>query len=397
MRFAALDGWRGLFAIVVVLGHFPAFLVFENPAFISAGSVLIEMFFVLSGFVICAGYEAKFADGYDPRRFLIERLGRIYPIHLAMLLVFVFFELFLTLVAHGLGINDRQPFTADRSIFSIFTNLLLIQSFNIHDTITWNFPAWSLSTEWACYILFAGAMIWRPGKTWPFALAGVILAPVALYYASPHPMQSTYDFGVLRAVYGFSLGVLGQHVYRHIIQRKLELHGGKAVYSAVEIAAVLLTFALPLMAGPTRWQLLIPPFYAVVIVLLALQRGIVSDFLKSRPLAYLGTISLSIYICHIFFMLRLVNVAEIIQRLTGWTLIELSYFDGGTAKFLSLPSVALYPLTLGFVVFIIFFSHLAHRYVELPGDRWVRQKSKQLFSANEKEKATLAVAGHLTK
>lgn len=397
MRFSALDGWRGLFAIVVVLGHFPAFLVFDNGTAVVAGSVMVDMFFILSGFLICAGYETRFAEGYDVRRFLLGRLGRIYPIHLVMLFVFILTEALLAYVAHLMGINQRTPFTGDRTVFAIFTNLALIQSFGIHDTLTWNFPAWSLSTEWAAYLLFAASMIARPGRALPFAIAGVLFAAITLFVATPHPMQSTYDFGVFRSIYGFALGVIAFYIYRKITRNALQLRVRRSTYTLIELVVVVLTFALPVMTGPTRWQLLIPLFYTGAILLLAMHGGLVSDFLSTRFMTYLGTISLSIYICHIFLMLRLVNLFEVLEKVTGLPLVEVIHFDGGSAKFLSLHPVILYPLTAAFVVFIIGFSHLTYRFVEVPGGRWFRSLAKRYASEPVGEKVQVQAVGGLTK
>ncbi|MCO6185732.1 acyltransferase [Rhizobium sp. L1K21] len=397
MRFSALDGWRGLFAIFVVLGHFPAFLVLENGPTVVAGSVMVDMFFILSGFVIMVGYEERFAQGYDVRRFLLGRLGRIYPIHLALLLAFVLTEVVLAFVTEHMSINQRVPFTGDRSIWAIFTNLALIQSFNIHDTLTWNFPAWSLSTEWAAYLLFALAMLVRPGKTLPFAVFGAVFAAGVLYVATPRPMQATYDFGVFRSIYGFALGVIGYYIFRCIENRNLQTKVGRSTFTALEIVTVFLTFALPAITGPTRWQLFIPPFYMCAILLFAFQGGVVSSLLSTRFMVYLGTISLSIYVCHIFFMFRLVNVFEVLQKWTGMTFIEIIHFDGGSAKFLSLHPLVLYPLAVAFVAFIIVFSHFTRQFIEIPGGRWFRSLANRFPAQQVVDESQVQPVGGLTK
>ena len=56
-------------------------------------------------------------------------------------------------------------FTGGRMPFAILTNLLLIQSLGIHDSDTWNGPAWSISTEFYTYLVFAAACLLARGWT----------------------------------------------------------------------------------------------------------------------------------------------------------------------------------------------------------------------------------------
>ena len=84
-RFAALDSLRGLCALAVVLFHFRTDGVLTNLAPIRRGWMFVDFFFVLSGFVLAHAYFGRIGRQVAPLRFLGLRLGRIYPLHAAVL------------------------------------------------------------------------------------------------------------------------------------------------------------------------------------------------------------------------------------------------------------------------------------------------------------------------
>lgn len=75
-RFHTLDGFRGVAAIVVMLFHFAGL---ARPRFLMHGFLAVDLFFILSGFVICHAYTAKMLAGLTPGQFLNRRLARLIP------------------------------------------------------------------------------------------------------------------------------------------------------------------------------------------------------------------------------------------------------------------------------------------------------------------------------
>ncbi|MFX5464960.1 hypothetical protein ABTD44_21555, partial [Acinetobacter baumannii] len=67
-----------------------------NPLFdigiVRSGYLMVHLFFVLSGFVIYNAYAARIDSAQDLMRFQFLRFGRLYPVHLLFLLVYVLFE-----------------------------------------------------------------------------------------------------------------------------------------------------------------------------------------------------------------------------------------------------------------------------------------------------------------
>jgi peptidoglycan/LPS O-acetylase OafA/YrhL len=387
MRLTALDGWRGILCLIVVLAHFPGHVLLKDTSFYDGGSSIIDLFFLFSGFVIVAHYEPKLANGYGAGRFLIERLGRIYPIHFVLLAAFVLFEVALVFFGHKAGYVDREAFSGGNTIPSLFTNLFLVHSLDVHDMLTWNYPSWSLSTEWTAYVLFALCML-LPGRRFlPFAAVGFVASPILLAVLSDNPMHETYRYGLLRSTYGFGGGALAFYVYYWIKKNARDEKVPLWAWNVMESVAAVAIFALPVTLGLTRYAVLIPAAYTLVLLVFALQKGAVSRVIGQPSLAYLGTISLSVYVVHAFVLLRLVNVAEFIQRLTGVHLVETQMFHGAPTKIIVMDPVSLNILAFGSIALVVLISHFTYRFIEVPAEKTVRQWVKARVAARAGQKA----------
>lgn len=92
-------GLRGIAALLVVLYHihFAApRLPFENwSPFLSRGYLMVDLFFILSGFIISYVYNRPDMAVMKTGNFLIKRIIRLYPLHVFCLFLFVFFKIIL--------------------------------------------------------------------------------------------------------------------------------------------------------------------------------------------------------------------------------------------------------------------------------------------------------------
>lgn len=392
MRLTALDGWRGVLALFVVLAHFPGHVILMDTRFYEGGSAIVDIFFLFSGFVIVSNYETKLANGYGAGRFLIERLGRIYPIHFVMLLMFVLFEVLLVYAGHRAGYVERPPFSGGNTIPSMWSNLFLVHSLGLHDVAGWNFPSWSLSTEWATYILFALTLM-LPGRSFlPFALVGFIASPILLSALSPYPMHETYHYGILRSIYGFCGGALTYYVYARIRNVNLEDRLSFASWTVIELAVTSMVFILPFAIGTTPYAVLMTIAFIPFILVFALQKGGLSRLLSHRAAVYLGTISLSIYMVHAFVLLRVVNVAELIEKLTGIPLVETQIFRGLPTKLVVMDPIHMNILAFSVMGLVVAISHFTHRFIEVPAEKKVRQWTKARSQARVEQKPVPAPA-----
>src|SRR5258706_11602066 len=134
VRFVVLDSWRGLAACLVALFHLDAYSHLYGVPFLRNSWLFVDFFFVLSGFVIAANYQQRLLDGFGVGRFLLLRLGRLYPLHLAMLAAAVAVKLLLILVPALSSITQAAPapFSPPQEApDTILANLLLIHSLHL--------------------------------------------------------------------------------------------------------------------------------------------------------------------------------------------------------------------------------------------------------------------------
>src|SRR5262245_59183500 len=110
-------------------------------------NLFVDLFFVVSGFVIARQYFGDVGDGAAIGRFLWRRLARIYPLHLATLAFYVVIALALSFGVSHTDNPARYPFS------DLPAQILLLHAF-VGERLTFNFPSWSLSAEMFCYLLF---------------------------------------------------------------------------------------------------------------------------------------------------------------------------------------------------------------------------------------------------
>src|SRR5207253_1794489 len=154
-------------------------------------------FFVMSGFVIAANYQQRLLDGFGVGRFLLLRLGRLYPLHFAMLVLFVAWELLgvlrRILIPELASINPALFSTPQDAPNTILANLLLIQGLHVYDFLTWNFPSWSISTEFYAYVIFAACLIVLGKHARIALLLAMIGGPILIATLSERNMGADYD------------------------------------------------------------------------------------------------------------------------------------------------------------------------------------------------------------
>src|SRR5690242_8734378 len=87
---------RGFAALLVVIYHFEEiigrFVNASDSMFIRKSYLMVDLFFVMSGFIIFHVYNSNFKKSIDQHlfsKFLVARFARIYPLHFFMLLISV--------------------------------------------------------------------------------------------------------------------------------------------------------------------------------------------------------------------------------------------------------------------------------------------------------------------
>jgi peptidoglycan/LPS O-acetylase OafA/YrhL len=168
----ALTGIRGLAAVWVLLFHLP---ITSGLPLVRNGYLGVDLFFVLSGFVLSLAYEhAALLSPGGYLRFLWTRFTRVWPLHAAALLTLAV----LVLTLPGFADRYRPDFFAWSDLPA---HLTLSYLWSGHRA-GWHGPSWSLSAEAFAYLLFPFvlAAVTRFVRTPRFALLGVSFGLCAL-------------------------------------------------------------------------------------------------------------------------------------------------------------------------------------------------------------------------
>lgn len=378
VRFEALDSWRGVAAILVVLFHAQVASHVRDAALVRAGEMLVDFFFVLSGFVIAYAYAGRVKSGADLGRFMMLRFGRVLPLHVVVLAAFIAMEGFKAM-APGLGAPDDAAFTGTNQIGAILTNLFLVQV-GTHDQLTWNTPAWSIAAEIVAYAAFGVAALLLGRRLGLAALAGAVVSLAVLWAVAPQGMVSTHDFGDFRAIYGLSVGVLVHRLAMGgIVRLRAEVTDvrGRWRWTAVEVLTVAAALAFIVNGYGRDAAFAAPAVFGVVVLVFAVEGGQVSALMRTRPLVLLGTLSFSIYMVHMFIIMRMVNLARLSDKLTGTaTVVPMGHTEGVDFGNLFAGDAAILAI-LGLTIAV---SGVTYRVVEQPGRAWFRRMADRIFA-----------------
>lgn len=290
---AALTGVRGVAAWWVVLYHFREIIPTpgwsEAYAVIERGDLAVDLFFVLSGFIISMNYLHqlnKFSwQGY--LRFLALRLGRIYPLHLFMMLVFL-----LNPIAIMLFSNAQEPGQRYNPVY-FGLSLALIQNWGFATDLAWNVPAWSISTEWFVYLIFPCLVVLSKFATSRVRAAAGIAIPLLLMSVLIRVFGDDITAtGLFRCVLEFTAGGSIYLVWVHHDRHQRYWADIAGATGLILIGAVLWLPLPDYPAASVAWCALI---YG-----LANQATILSRIFSNRIIFLVGEYSYSTYLTHYF-------------------------------------------------------------------------------------------------
>jgi len=299
-----LTALRFMAALWVVLYTFwPNLDVSFLPNLAAKGYLGVELFFVLSGFILSHVYLHAFAEKrFSYRGFLWARIARVYPLHVFTLLGVM--ALGLAAVAVGLSIDASVL-----SWKSLPAHLLMVHAWGFANEAGWNHPSWSISAEWFAYLAFPlFAMAAWPLRKRPWvATAGAAVFLMGLYAAferlAGFPLtEATFRWGALRIVPCFAYGCALYLVYRRAPLPRAGLLAISAGVVMVASASVLAWDAVTVLAA------------GLLILALASIPVDKAGWLGSKPAVYLGEISYSVYMVCAPWQILAVNLAA---RATG--------------------------------------------------------------------------------
>jgi len=372
--FASLESLRGVAAFIVVLYHAVWMNWVTSLHLVQNGALMVDFFFVLSGFVIFHSYGNKLRNGTDIRRFLWLRLGRLYPLHFTFLMVFLGIEVAKLVAERQFGIVADKPAFTTNNGYTLLTNLLLIHSLGLHDHqhLTFNHPSWSISTEFYAYVLFAVVRSVLPAnRLFTAAAVGLVLVGFgALGWLNVVPLTTAgYDYGFLRCAGGFFLGTLTYLAY-DALRGRLKPRNGLTWLPAL---ALLGTVVYLCVIDPEGWLTYLLPFLSALVILtlvLCPQRA-VQSVLSARPLAWLGKVSYSVYMVHAAVAWLITQTLTVVFKFPKFEVP-----DGHVVA--TSPSAGLIALAI-YVTVVLVLSHFTYRWIEEPFRLMSRRASLRWF------------------
>ncbi len=287
----SLTGVRGIAACWVMCGHFLNDVPMGDflRRTIDHGYLAVDLFLVLSGFVLAMTYGAAFVakpTAAQFARFLLQRLARIYPLYVVTTLVCLLLSL------GGVSVwGDPKTSAA-----AILANLLLVQGWGWPNE-SLNATGWSISTEWAANMLFPLLVLWL--LRWPlqrsFAVAATAFACLTL--TALLVGQSGQDEPILGAVNWYTApGSLLRCITEFMLGMLCWRLRGAAAWLGGNAAMLGLSAVLVLLCQSYALDLLLVPAICLFVIGLSLERSVVSRALGSPPVRWLGMISFSIYL-----------------------------------------------------------------------------------------------------
>lgn len=287
----ALTGIRGAAAVFVMIYHLQPRPTSSGllSNVLNHGYLSVDLFFVLSGFVMAHVYGQSLESGaFRFRTFLWHRFARIYPLYIIVTLAIVLRDY-----------TKTSQLDADGA--TLASNMVMLQTLGAWSSI--NAPAWSVSAEMVAYLLFPiiGVLSLKSSRIVALCAGvvaiGAILAMTiaASFHEIGLPISTGlldlfYEpYGIIRCLAGFTLGQLAWRLHN---DPRIAAFASKNVVQ-IAIAMLVVLAVTQIQADFTIYLLIIG-----LILCLSTDRGILSAFFGSPPIYFLGVVSFAVYLTH---------------------------------------------------------------------------------------------------
>src|ERR1039458_10221031 len=256
--------------------------------------LMVNLFFVLSGFVINLNYGARIRSAAELVRFQLLRFGRLYPVHFVFLMIYLLLEVLKWQAArkYNVPLPNGRPFEVNSGT-GFVEQLFLVQALGTDNAHSFNGPSWSISVEFYTYLAFALVCLAVAAANFRnavFALLGIGCTVVLIVFGDA---VGNFSF-ILQGGAGFFIGCATAAISARITRTMSPLW-------ATALVVGLLLF-LCLKTGERYDWLAAVISAAMIIAIVHAREGLFRRALRARPLEYLGLISYSVYMSHGFVL-----------------------------------------------------------------------------------------------
>ena len=342
-----LDVFRALAALSVCAVHFNYDSIFHNYF---AEGLFVQLFFTLSGFVISLNYHNNIKRFLDLKNFLIKRFKRLNPLHLFFLLIFLMIEILKYILYTKYNIQANSQAFEINNLKNFFLNLFFIQ--HLAERYNFNSVSWSISVEMMLYISF-GLMV-LINKKYLIYLSIIYIITFLLFfnsfYGAALSMKAYYS-----GLYSFLIGYLFCIIFQ---KKKIDPNN---YYFNIIYYVFIFIFLIEIFYFKSIQQKYI---YSIIFALVFYfscflnKKLFLFKLFFNKYLIFLGKISYSIYLSHLFVFFILNNVLKyvlkkpIMLKHDGATILQLDKFD---AHFYTILA---YLITISV-------SYFAYNYIEM--------------------------------
>lgn len=285
-----IQGLRAVAVLAVILFHF-------NPAWLPGGFVGVDVFLVISGYLIASillnkKAQASYRFTETIRYFYVSRFRRIAPAYFAMLVL-------VSLLAAVLFIpQDLSVYKKSLNQAAFFNSNHYFAGFGDYFA-----PAnheqpllhtWSLAVEIQFYLLAPFLILLLPNKVLPWLLGTLLVCftAVAEYRLRILGIQQETYYSLYARLPAFFAGCLVA-LWVHNVNR-----GGQAWLGSMGLVLVLVSAAVQPLLGPFPGALALLPVAGAVFVLLCPAQGFTGKILACKPMVWVGVLSYSLYLWH---------------------------------------------------------------------------------------------------
>jgi len=315
-RIPELDGLRGLAILLVILCHYVANAGHGELGFwprhvisaFAAGWSGVDLFFVLSGFLIGGILlDARGSPKYF-RAFYLRRVHRILPIY------YLWISFYLVLICGALWLTPGQYTITRPELTQIPLQIFFLQNVHYgmpHFTWVWFAVTWSLAVEEQFYLVAPPLIRFVPLRKIIYILiATICLAPflrfMLFHYWFPGTLAA--NFSMPCRADGLAWGILLAAAWRQewfaaLLEKHFLVVRWAVLGLFLGVCGLLWWLAHPVSTVTVTigysWLAL---FYGGLMILVLSQKGAwIAGAMRWKPLQKLGTISYCVYIIHSTF------------------------------------------------------------------------------------------------
>lgn len=327
-KIPALTSLR-FFAAAAIVYYHCLYYVEVNPN--STWAIGVSFFFVLSGFILTYAYDRS--TGNWTMRFYVSRVARIWPIHLVTLAAaFVYIHV---VEYPGSLVNPSQ----------FFGNLFLVHAWypSIASVFSYNAVAWSISVEFAFYLVFPLVLLAKRVAIVYVAALAFAIGCVAI--VSQYPLVIPPDFNApnwqsfvlqhpLARLSELLIGVVAARIHARYPMR---LNPSAATVAEISVVALVVLFAASSPLNYNWWPHLPRAltewlkqsggmlFFAALVFVFAGSSGIISRALAWRPIMLMGEISFCTYMVHHLVLRYFASAGLPFGQATWWYIVPTIY------------------------------------------------------------------------